>query len=61
MGLVIKIIAECDKCKMLKPVDGINGNCVKLPQGWINNSSNGVLCEDCRKSADTDNSESVED
>lgn len=49
MAVEIKITAVCDKCGQRKPVDGIDGNCIRLPQGWIHNTSMGVLCDTCKK------------
>ncbi len=55
MGITVKVVAECDICKAISSdVGTFATGTIKLPDGWINNTSLGILCESCKKRLDTE-------
>lgn len=55
MGITVKVVAECDMCKAISSdVSTLVGGAIKLPDGWVNNTSLGILCVSCKKRLDTE-------
>lgn len=51
MGIEIKanITATCDKCGKQERIREADRNAVKLPDGWMNVSDQGIFCKECYK------------
>ena len=55
MGVKAKIFVECDICGTTSfDVSTVVKNAVKLPDGWVHNTSLGILCESCKKRLDSE-------
>ena len=55
MGVKAKIFVECDICGATSSdISTVVKNSVKLPDGWVHNTSLGIMCESCKKRLDTE-------
>jgi len=55
MGITVKVVAECDICKAISSdVGTLAGAVLKLPDGWVHNTSLGIICESCKKRLDNE-------
>ena len=53
MGVKAKIFVECDICGATNSdISTVVKNSIKLPDGWVHNTSLGVMCESCKKRLD---------
>lgn len=52
MGIELKVLAECDICGATSYDVSTGWNSIMLPNGWVNNTSLGIVCESCKKRLD---------